>query len=154
MSTFTDVLSTAVGTASSPVIGIVQAAQGILSLFKMDPTKKAELQAQLTEDNIDAEKAQLAADLATAQGQLAINLQEAKNDKLIDDWRDAVGWTCATALFWNYVAQPFVIFGLIVFHVTVDQTILPKLDMVSLMTLLGTMLGTGASQFHLNQGGN
>lgn len=151
MSVLNDILGTAAAGAN-PVTGIVQAAQGILSLFKMDPTKKAEIQAQLVEDNIDLEKAQLAADLSSAQSQLAINLQEAKNNKVIDDWRDAVGWTCAIALFWNYVGQPFVIFGLIIFHIAVDQSILPKLDMVSLMTLLGTMLGTGASQFHM--GGN
>lgn len=149
MSILNDIIGTAAAGAN-PVTGIAQAAQGILSLFKMDPTKKAEIQAQLVEDNVDLEKAQLAAQLSSMQSQLAINLQEAANNKLIDDWRDAVGWTCAIALFWNYVAQPFVIFGLIIFHVAVDQSILPKLDMVSLMTLLGTMLGTGVSKFHLD----
>lgn len=151
MSTLSDIVGVAATGATSPITGIVQAAQGILSLFKMDPTKKAEIEAQLTTENIDAEKAQLAADLSVAQGQLAINLQEAKNNRLFDDWRDAVGWTCAIALFWNYVAQPFVGTAVMIWHPTFNLALLPKLDMTGLFTLLGTMLGTGASQFHLNQ---
>ena len=155
MSTLGDIVGAVATGAVSPATGIVQAAQGILGLFKMDPTKKAEIAAQLTEENIDLEKAQLAADLAAAQGQLAINLQEAKNGKFIDDWRDAVGWTCAIALFWNTVGLSFLASFLVIVHPAFNTALLPaKLDMTQLITLLGTMLGTGASQFHLNQGGN
>lgn len=152
MSTLSDIIGAATTGAVSPVTGIVQAAQGILGMFKMDPTKKAELQAQLTEANIDAEKAQLAADLAIAQGQLAINLQEAKNNRLFDDWRDAVGWTCALALFWNSVGLSFLGALIVIIHPSFNLALLPpRLDMTQLYTLLGTMMGVGASQFHLNQ---
>jgi hypothetical protein len=131
---------------------IAQAAQGIISMFKLDPNKKAQYQADFVAENIDLEKAELAANLATAQGQLAINLAEAQKGGLFNDWRDAVGWTCAIALFWNYVGQPFGVDILLACHRAIDITLIPKLDMTSLFTLLGTMLGTGASQFHLGGG--
>ena len=152
MSTLSDLVGAATTGAVSPITGIVQAAQGILGLFKMDPTKKAEIQAQLVEENIDLEKAQLAADLASAQGQLAINLQEAKNNRIFDDWRDAVGWTCALALFWNSLGLSFLSAILVIVHPSFNIALLPpRMDMTQLIGLLATMLGTGASQFHLSQ---
>ena len=153
MSLITDLIGTA-ASASNPVTGIIDAAHGFLGLFKLDPNKKADIEAQLTAENLDAQKTELAAQLAVVQGQLSINLQEAKNNTLFDDWRDAVGWTCAIALFWNYVGQPFGVDLLLVFHRAIDIALIPKLDMTSLFTLLGTMLGTGASQFHLNGNGH
>ena len=149
-----DFIGSIVGSANpaGAPASIAQAAQGILSMFKLDPNKKAEYQAQLVAENIDLEKAELAANLAAAKGQLAINLAEAEKGGLFNDWRDAVGWTCAIALFWNYVGQPFGVDILLACHRAIDITLIPKLDMTSLFTLLGTMLGTGASQFHLGGG--
>lgn len=154
MSTLSDLVGAATGGANplNSATGIVTAVKSFFGLFKMDPTVKAQIDAQITEENLDLEKAQLVADLSAAQGQLAINLQEAKNNRLFDDWRDAVGWTCAIALFWNYVGQPFVGTAAVLIHPAFNLALLPKLDMTGLFTLLGTMLGTGASQFHL--GGN
>jgi hypothetical protein len=155
MSTLTDLVGAAtgnvnpVGAASSIVNGI----KGLIGFFKVDETVKAQITEKLTEDNIDLEKLQLANEAAAAQGQLAINLQEAKNNRLFDDWRDAVGWTCAIALFWNSVGLSFLSALLIIVHPTFNLALLPpRLDMTQLLVLLGTMMGTGASQFHI--GGN
>lgn len=154
MSTISDIVGAVAGGADpiSAAASVINGIKGIIGLFKVDDTVKAQIAEQLTEKNLDLEKLQMASELATAQGQLAINLQEAKNNRLFDDWRDAVGWTCAIALFWNYVAQPFVGTGIVIFHPAFNMALLPKLDMTGLFTLLGTMLGTGASQFHI--GGN
>lgn len=154
MSTLSDIVAAIAGGADpvSAASGLVNGIKSLIGMFKVDDTVKAQLAEQLTEKNLDMEKLQMASDLATVQGQLAINLQEAKNNRLFDDWRDAVGWTCAIALFWNYVAQPFVGTGIMIWHPAFNLALLPKLDMTGLFTLLGTMLGTGASQFHLNNG--
>lgn len=155
MSALSDLVGAVAGGADpvSAASGVINGVKGLIGLFKVDDTVKAQLAEQLTEKNLDVEKLQMASDLATAQGQLAINLQEAKNDKLFDDWRDAVGWTCAIALFWNTVGLSFLGSIVIIIHPSFNLALLPpRLDMTQLLVLLGTMMGTGASQFHLNNG--
>ena len=154
MSTISDIVSAATGGVNpvSAAKGVVDSIKGLIGLFKVDETLKAQIAEKLTEDNIDVEKLQMASDLALAKGQLEINLQEAKNSKIIDDWRDAVGWTCAIALFWNSVGLSFLASMIVIVHPAFNIALLPpKLDMSQLIMLLSTMLGTGASQFHLNE---
>ena len=128
--------------------GIVDGAKSIFGMFKVDKTVQAQIEQAIREENVDLEKASMANELAIAQGQLAINLQEAKNNRLIDDWRDAVGWTCAFALFWNYVGQPFGVDIVLIVHGKFDTSLIPKVDLTQLFSLLGTMLATGISQYH------
>ena len=154
MSTLSDLVGAASGGVNpiSAAASVVNGIKGLIGFFKVDETVKAQIAEKLTEDNLDLEKVQMAADLSAAQGQLAINLQEAKNNKLFDDWRDAVGWTCAIALFWNSVGLSFLGSAIVIIHPTFNLALLPpRLDMTQLIGLLATMLGTGASQFHLNQ---
>ena len=158
MSTLSDIVGAVVGSANpvsgtaNAATGLINGVKGLLGFFHVDDTVKAQITEKLTEENLDVEKLQMASDLALAKGQMAINLAEAQKGGLFNDWRDAVGWTCAIALFWNYVGQPFGVDILLACHRAIDITLIPKLDMTSLFTLLGTMLGTGASQFHLSGG--
>src|SRR5258707_13172123 len=105
--------SAAAGVAS-PAAQAIEGAGKIIGLFKLSPELKAKLQAELTEGNLDLEKAELAAQVGAMQGQLEINKQEAASTNwFVAGWRPAVGWVCVLGLFWASVLQPFVEFGLI-----------------------------------------
>jgi hypothetical protein len=120
-----------IGQAATVVDGV----KGIIGMFKLSPEVKAELEAQLTMQNLDLEKAALV-------GQLEINKQEAASPNwFIAGWRPAVGWVCALALVWAYILQPFITYFLLVFHVTLPAN-LPSLDTGTLVTgLLLPLLG-------------
>lgn len=124
---------------------IVAGAGKIIGMFKLSPELKAQLQAQLTSENIDLEKTEIAAELAMAQGQLEINRAEAQAPNMfIAGWRPAVGWVCVSALLWAYLLQPFVTFFLLVFHRTLPAN-LPSLDTGTLISgLLIPLLGLAA----------
>lgn len=134
----------AAGAAVNPAATIIDGAKGILGMFKLDPTVKAQLEAQLTEANIDLEKAQLAAQVSQLQGQLDIDKQEAASTNVfIAGWRPAVGWVCASALAWEFLLKPFAQFILIATHHPPMQP-LPALDTGTLIAgLLAPMLGLG-----------
>ena len=71
---------------------------------------------------------------AANQAQADINKIEAGSIHwLAATWRPAVGWTCAIALFYHFVAYPFLRLGF-------D---LPALEVDGLMNLVTAMLGFG-----------
>ena len=70
-------------------------------------------------DKAAAEKAKLDL-LQQAQGQefslaleqIKVNLAEAQHPSIfVAGWRPAIGWTCATGLFWNFVGHPLATWG-------------------------------------------
>lgn len=96
----------------------------------LDPTKQAEIEAMLVELEARA-----------SQGQLEINMEEAKHKSIfVSGWRPAVGWTCCAAFAYTFVAQPFLVLILRIFSVQVE---LPALPMGPLMTVLLGILGLG-----------
>ena len=116
--------------ASGGVAGLLS---GIGSLAKdlrtaitgVDPVKQAEIEAKLVE-----------LEAAAQQGQMAINLEEAKSDNLfVSGWRPAVGWTCAAALCIQYLVLP------LLYAFNLAEPI--ALDFSELITLLGGLLGFG-----------
>lgn len=139
---FGSLFGSAAGAVASPASSIVDGASKIIGMFKLSPDLKAQLQAQLTAENVDLEKAQLAAEMASVQGQLEINKQEAASPNwFIAGWRPAVGWVCVLALAWAYVFQPFTEFGLVMFKVSLPVN-LPHLDTGTLISgLLIPLLG-------------
>lgn len=130
---------------ASPAAQVVDGAAKIIGMFKLSPEVKAQLQAQLIEQNIDVEKAEIAANLAQVQGQLEINKEEAASTNwFVAGWRPAVGWVCVLGLFWAYFLQPFVEFALINLHGKLPDGI-PHLDTGTLISgLLIPLLGLGA----------
>jgi Holin of 3TMs, for gene-transfer release len=129
----------------APVAAVVDGAAKIIGMFKLSPELKAELQEQLTEKNIDLQQVEIAAELASVQGQLEINKQEAAAPSIfIAGWRPAVGWTCVLALAYAYVLQPFITFFLMVCKVKMPEN-LPSLDTGTLISgLLIPLLGLAA----------
>jgi len=76
-----------------------------------------------------------------AKAQMEINKEEAKSRHwFIAAWRPAAAWITVIAMGYHFVVQPFLVFILAMFNVTVD---LPNFDMDTLMTVLLGMLGLG-----------
>jgi hypothetical protein len=102
---------------------------------KMSEETGAKLQQELT-------IALVQGDLAKTVGQLAINTEEAKSEKLfVSGWRPAVGWSCAAAFGYSFVLQPFLVF--LITAMKWQAPPLPALDMGPLMAVLGGILGLG-----------
>jgi hypothetical protein len=86
-------------------------------------------------DKSEAEKQQLAAAVMVVQGQLDINKVEAANPSLfVSGWRPYIGWICGTGLLYQFLIYPV----LVAFVPKIVQ-----LDMGTLLTLLGGLLGLG-----------
>lgn len=142
---FGSLFGSAAAGVASPAASIVDGAAKIIGMFKLPPDVKAQIQAQLVSENIDLEKTEIAAELASVQGQLEVNKVEAAAPSLfIAGWRPAVGWVCVAALAWAYLFQPFFTFFLLVFHRTLPVN-LPSLDTGTLISgLLIPLLGLAA----------
>ena len=135
-----------------PVSNIAAAAAKIISLFKLDPTVKAQLDQQLNTENLAYQTAELNAKVQEAQaelqlalGQTEVNKVEAGNSNLfVAGWRPYVGWVCGMALAYGLIIQPFAQFALVAFHVKIDLTQLPTLNTAEAIELLFPLLGLGA----------
>lgn len=86
-------------------------------------------------DKSEVERQQLANTLALIQGQLEINKVEAANPSVfVSGWRPYIGWICGTGLGYQFLVYPI----LVGFVPQIQQ-----LDMGTLVTLLGGLLGLG-----------
>lgn len=86
-------------------------------------------------DKSEVERQQLANTLALIQGQLEINKVEAANPSLfVSGWRPFIGWICGVGLGYQFLIYPI----LIGYAPKIQQ-----LDMGTLVTLLGGLLGLG-----------
>lgn len=97
------------------------------------------------------ERAKLAHEIATmaerhaheiALAQIEVNKEEAKSENLFKSgWRPFIGWVCGIAFAYHFVGQPVIIFTLTYFGL--PAPFLPEFDMMSLLTVLGGLLGLG-----------
>ena len=73
--------------------------------------------------------------------QLEVNKNEALHRSVfVAGWRPFVGWVCATAFAYHFVALPIL---LLVAQLNGTPLVVPAFDMGSLMTVLGGILGIG-----------
>lgn len=92
-------------------------------------------------DKTEQEAQQLAQQAMIVQGQLATNQAEASNaSPFTSGWRPAIGWVCALALLFQYVARPLLAWGGIVLSHPLPP--LPGIDDNLWQLMLG-MLGLG-----------
>jgi hypothetical protein len=92
-------------------------------------------------DKSEEEARALASQMAIVQGQLDINRAEAASPSAFTSgWRPGIGWVCALALFFQYIARP----ALAWYGVVTDHPFppLPGIDDNLWQLLLG-MLGLG-----------
>jgi hypothetical protein len=121
MSLLSDLAS---GGVSGLLSGIGSLAKDIrVAITGVDPVKAAEIEAKLAE-----------LEQAAMQGQMAINLEEAKSDSIfVAGWRPFVGWICGTGIAIQYVILPL----LYAFNLAAPIA----LDFSELLTLLLGLLG-------------
>ena len=109
---------------------------GVLDKVLPDPQAAADAKLRALEMAQKGELAALDADVRLALGQMEVNKAEATTDLFRGGWRPAVGWVCAAALAYQYIARPLLIgFG-------VMPGTAPALDS-ALWELLAGMLGLG-----------
>lgn len=73
----------------------------------LDPNKQAEILMKVQEMEQALALAQAQYEKAQMEGQIAINLEEAKSASFFKSgWRPAVGWTCVGALNYTYLVKP------------------------------------------------
>lgn len=123
------------GDALTAITGLVNAIRG------KDPALAAKLEQLQVENAAKLQEIKLAQVGAEITGQLAVNKQEAANTNwLVAGWRPAVGWVCAAGVGVQFVFGPLAtwVSGLLGHPVVV-----PSLDLSTLLTLLGGMLGIG-----------
>ncbi len=98
-----------------------------------DPNLRRELKAK-------AESELLSAMTGVVMAQIEVNKTEAQHKSVfVAGWRPFIGWTCGTALAYNFILRP--IAQSIAFYAGVDLSNAPELDITELMTILGGMLG-------------
>lgn len=117
-------------------------------LFKLigqvipDPQAKAQAQLQLIQMQQAGEFKEIETQLAMAQGQMDINKAEAASPSLlVSGWRPAIGWICGSGLAVQFLVSPLFTWGAALLG---HPVVFPQLDMGTLLTLLGGMLGLGS----------
>ena len=126
--------------ASDPVTALLNIGGAVIDRLWPDPIKANEAKLELYRLEKSGELEELKATTSLALAQASINAEEAKSSSLfVSGWRPAVGWTCALGLVYTFMGQPILAWGSLAFHIPVP----PLLDMGTLITLLGGMLGIG-----------
>lgn len=109
---------------------VLDIGKSLIERFFPDEEKRREAEAQLLQDAMKGELAQVVA-------QLEINAKEAMHPSMfVAGWRPAVGWVCVAAMAFQYLARPIAI-G---FNITTDE--MPGLD-ENLWAILTGILGIG-----------
>jgi hypothetical protein len=93
----------------------------------------------------------LSGELANVAGQIQVNIAEASNPNMfVSGWRPFVGWVCGCGLAYSFLVMPIGNATAAVFH---HPGIFPALDVQTLLTCLGGMLGLGISRTVEKMGG-
>lgn len=114
-----------------PVTAILDVSGKIIERIWPDPAQAASAKFELF-------KLQQSGELSAIAGQLAINQAEATNPSLfVSGWRPFVGWVCGFGLVYSFIGQPLLSWA----SATWAFAIPPTLDVSTLVTVLGGMLG-------------
>lgn len=117
-----------------PISAALDLGSKIIERLWPDPAKRDEAKLELF-------KMQQAGELAQIAAQLEVNKVEAANPSVfVSGWRPFVGWVCTVALAIQFIAAPALTWGA---ALAGHAVIFPSLDMGTLLTLLGGMLGLG-----------
>ena len=110
--------------------GLTEGAAKIIGFFKEHPALAAEM------EDKDKER-----EYSLLAQQIALNMVETAQGVFQGGWRPFIGWVCGAAFAYNFVLQPFLIFGFTVAGYGAQIATLPELSMVEILPVLGGMLG-------------
>jgi hypothetical protein len=120
--------------AFDPVGAALDLGSKIIERLWPDPAKRDEAKLELF-------KMQQAGELAQITAQLKVNEVEAANPSVfVSGWRPFVGWVCTVALAMQFIIAPIATW---IAALAGHAVAFPSLDMGTLLTLLGGMLGLG-----------
>ena len=106
-----------------------------------DPQAKAQAQLDLLKLQQAGEFKELDAELALKLEQIKVNALEAQSPDLFrGGWRPFVGWVCGTGLAVQFLVAPLATWAA---ALAGHAIAFPSLDMGTLLTLLGGLLGLG-----------
>ena len=106
---------------------------------RLVPDKAANDQAKAT-----LAQMQVNGELQAVAGQIQINLAEAGNRSVwVSGWRPYVGWVCGTGLAIQFIIAPMATW---IAALCGHPIIFPSLDMGTLLSCLGGMLGLGLTR--------
>lgn len=116
-----------------PVTALLDIGGKVIDRIWPDPTQAANAKFELF-------KLQQSGELAQIAGQLKINEVEAANSNVfVSGWRPFVGWVCGFGLVYSFIGQPLLAWGSLNWNFAIP----PVLDLGTLLTILGGMLGLG-----------
>lgn len=120
---------------------IIGAGLDIINKFIPDPAQKAQAAYQMAQLQQQTAFKELDAQIAEIQSQTDTNKAEATNASIfVAGWRPFVGWVCGCGLAYQYLVDPLISWFAVLRHWPLP----PSLDLSTLITMLGGMLGFGA----------
>lgn len=120
---------------------IIGAGLDIINKFIPDPAQKAQAAYQMAQLQQQTQFKELDAQIAEIQSQTDTNKAEATNTSVfVAGWRPFVGWVCGCGLAYQYLVDPVISWVAAIEHWPLP----PSLDLSTLITMLGGMLGFGA----------
>ena len=135
---------------SNPLSSIIDLGGKILDKFIPDPMQAAQAKLALIQAEMAGELEYLKAELQLAQGQLDVNKVEAASPLLfVSGWRPFIGWICGLGLAYQFLFRTIFmwVIQVVAWWQDKDLSAFPipvNLDMGTLLTLLGGLLGLGA----------
>jgi hypothetical protein len=119
------------------ILDILKIGSTILDRVIPDPQARAAAQLEMFKAQQAGEFKELDNDLQLALAQNETNKIEASSDMFFKSgWRPFVGWVCGTGLAYQFLIRPLL--------VGITGHVYPELDMGTLITLLGGLLGLGS----------
>ncbi|MFH1860611.1 MAG: 3TM-type holin [bacterium] len=132
---FEDVIKQGVGALINSVGGL---AKDVRTAVTGTAPLTEEMRIKLIEQVTQLETMANQMDREILQGQVELNkLEEQSGSFFRSGWRPFVGWVCGVGLCYEYLLQPFLAWGSLIWKIPVP----PQLDMATLMPLLLGMLG-------------
>ena len=124
----------------------VKAVGNVIDDMHFSGEDKEKLKLQFAEVEAKLKEKQMAINLADSQSQAG-----GISGFLQRSWRPLIGFSCALAIFWEFVLSKFILSFLGVFHYEVIN--IPQLDLQHLMPLVLALLGmSGIRSFELAKG--
>ena len=106
-----------------------------------DPAQKAQAQLEMLKLQQDGEFKAASDQLTRDLAQIDVDKTEAQSPSFFrSGWRPAVGWVCVLGLGYDFLCQPLLSWYALKKGIAAP----PQLDIGTLLTLLGGMLGLGS----------
>lgn len=122
--------------ASEPVTAVLNIGSQLIDRLWPDQATKDAGKLELLKLAQNGDLAQLNSETQLALEQIKVNVEDAKSGSFWQSgWRPYIGWICGTGLGYQFLVYPI----LVAFVPKIVQ-----LDMGTLLTLLGGLLGLGA----------